>query len=139
MQHVSACIFPPKGGGKKGRRKKKNNHNLKKKPVEMLAGRGPLSQGEGYQQLCNSSCPGGTLPHAPNSCGCGKGLFWRGEGCFSAAIQQQTPNLWPRGAELALLQTQRPRSPDLHLSHFHATAPKLKQRSHQSSPEHINP
>lgn len=64
---------------------KKKNHQLKTKiHVELLAGRGPLSSGEGFQQHCTNSRPGGTLSHGPDSCGCGRGLFWRGEGCFSA-------------------------------------------------------
>lgn len=64
------------------------------------------------------------MPHVPDSCGCGRGLFWRGEGGSEHPAHG-------RGEH-------SPQTPHLHLSPSHATAPLLKQRSHQSGPEPIN-
>lgn len=50
------------GGKEEGGEEKKIE--LKKNPCRNSGLEGPLSQGEGQQQLCNSSCPGGTVPHA---------------------------------------------------------------------------
>lgn len=105
-----------------GKEKKKKKGILKKIHVETVA----VSQGEGHEQLCNSPVPEGLCPM------CRFLWLWqrfvcRGEGGSA-----------PSGASTQLTARRHHTLPHLHLSHFHATAPELKQRSHQSSPERIN-